>query len=85
MADVMPDYAYEQQKLIHQLAGLRLNLERDTLEIMELRGRIKRAETNVVATRSAISDLEIVLKGLRKEHGPVPEIVLHQDEVVSHG
>ena len=82
MADVLPDYNLEMQKKIHQLAGLRLNYERDKLEVMELRSRIIRAEINMMATVKAVAEMEKDISQLEETHGPVPTLLptsVHQE------
>ena len=74
MADVMPDYKVEQQKLAVQIMTLRTNLERNKLEIMQLDSRKEAALINMKASREAIEDCEKRLKGLEKTHGKPEEL-----------
>ena len=74
MADVMPDYKMEQQRLRMQIAALNHNLERYRFEVMEVESRKAKAFENIAATEKAIGDLETNLAGLAKTHGKLPEI-----------
>lgn len=69
MADVMPNYRVEIQKLVSQIANLRATLERQTLENMELEDRVARNNINIEATIVAITEAEDKLKMLRSAHG----------------
>ena len=69
MADVMPDYALEQQRLRAQIASFRHNLERHKLEIMEVESRKRSALDNIAATGKAIAEHEARLAGLIETHG----------------
>lgn len=69
MADVMPDYALEQQRLKAQIASFRHNLERHKLEIMEVESRKRAALDNIAATCKAIAEHEARLAGLIETHG----------------
>jgi len=71
MADRMPDYMVEQQRIIGQLADQRMRVERFKLEIMEIESKRKTALVNWVATDKSIAELEEKLKALKKEHGVV--------------
>lgn len=69
MADVMPDYPLEIQRLHMSIASLRHNVERFKLEIMEVESRKKNAFNNLAATKTAIVEHEERLAGLIKTHG----------------
>jgi len=69
MADAMPDYALEQQRLKAQIAALRHNLERFKLEIMEVESRKRAALENIDATDAAIEEHEARLASLVDTHG----------------
>ncbi len=69
MADAMPDYHVEQQRLTTDIAALRHNLERYKLEIMEMESRKKKALGNIEATEKAIAENHERLKGLIETHG----------------
>ncbi len=74
MADIMPDYFVEQQRVIANIASLNHNFQRQQLEIMEMDSRKKKTIENLNATKLAITDLETKLEGLIAEHGKAPEI-----------
>ena len=76
MADVMPDYHLEIQKLRMGIASLQHNIERYKLDIMEVASRKKKAFDNLAATTAAIEEHEKRLAGLIETHGepePVKE------------
>ena len=77
VADVMPDYHLEIQKLRTGIASLRHNTERFRLEVMEVASRKKKALENLAATEVAIEEHEQRLAGLIETHGepePVEEM-----------
>ena len=69
MADVMPNYHVEKQRLVSQLANLRATIERQRLENMELEDRIARNNENIEATEKAVQESEAKLQGLRATYG----------------
>ncbi len=69
MADVMPDYQLESQRLRATIAQLLWNIEKGKLEILEVANRKKRAIENIAATEKAIKEMKEKLKGLIKTHG----------------
>lgn len=69
MADVMPNYGVEKQRLVSQLANLRATTERQRLENMELEDRIARNNENIEATEKAVQESEAKLQGLRATYG----------------
>ena len=69
MADVMPNYHVEKQRLVSQLANLRATSERQRLENMELEDRIARNNENIEATEKAVQESEAKLQGLRATYG----------------
>lgn len=69
MADVMPNYHVEKQRLVSQLANLRATTERQRLENMELEDRIARNNENIEATEKAVQESEAKLQGLRATYG----------------
>ncbi len=73
MADVMPDYNYEIQKLKVQLKGLEHNMEKYKLELIEMEGRKIKALDNIEATERAMRETQETLDGLVKTHGKEPE------------
>lgn len=69
MADAMPDYHLEQQRLRMQVSSLALNLERYKLEIIECESRKKTALENIEATMEAIAEHRERLASLVETHG----------------
>lgn len=69
MADVMPDFDVEQQKLVVQIMTLQANQARSKLEIMQLDSRRVGALETIEATKMAIGDCEERLRGLEETHG----------------
>jgi TolA-binding protein len=69
MADVMPNYQVEQQRLRSQIAALKANIERQKLEIMEMQERERATLENIEATKKSITECRIQLKELEKVHG----------------
>jgi len=74
MADAMPDYFVEQQKLVVQEMTLKANLERTKLEIMQLDSRKESAKVNMQSTLDAIKECEKKRKGLEDTHGKSKDI-----------
>lgn len=70
MADVMPDYRVEIQRVRSEIASLTATLERQRLEIMEMESRRARTLENIAASEAAIQEREATLAGLVEEHGP---------------
>ena len=69
MADIMPDFQVEQQKLVVQIMTLQANMARTRLEIMQLDGRKVIASETLGATKVAIGECEERLRGLEEAHG----------------
>lgn len=69
MADKMPNYYVEQQKLRVQIANLEANLERFKLEIMEADSRKEQAHVNIKATEEAIARTREGVASLVEAHG----------------
>ena len=69
MADSMPNYHVEQQRLKSQIASLNATVERQVLEVMEMEDRIERSKENIEASRVAIAEAEGRLVGLIETHG----------------
>ncbi len=68
MADVMPNYQLEKKKLSKQKAAMRLNIESQELEMMEMEDRKVKYTENIAASLKAIEDLEKRIAGLEKAH-----------------
>jgi protein subunit release factor B len=73
MADAMPNYQVECQRLRMQIASLKANIERQKLEILEMEDRKRTALENIEATKKAISEYKIQLKELEEAHGIAAE------------
>jgi len=69
MADVLPNYQVEMQRLRMQIAELRANMERQKLEIMEMEDRKSRLEENIQASINSIGEYEAQLVSLQETHG----------------
>lgn len=69
MADVIPDYHVEQQKIRMNIANLRLQIEKCKLEIMEMVSRKKTAQETIEASEKIIVEKEKTLAELIETHG----------------
>ena len=69
MADVVPNYHVEQQRLLAQIYTLRSTYQRQKLEVMEMADRKERLEVNMAATKSGIAEARGKLDDLIKTHG----------------
>jgi protein subunit release factor B len=74
MADVMPNYQVECQRIRTQIASLKANIERQKLEIMEMEDRKRTSLENIEATKKAISEYKVQLKELEEAHGIAAEV-----------
>lgn len=72
MADVMPNYNVESQRLRSQIAALKANIERQKLEIMEMQDRERTTLENIEATKKSVAECRIQLKELEETHGITP-------------
>jgi len=68
MSDVMPNYKVETQKLKSQISAQIANIDRQTLEIMEIEDRKHRLEENIVAAKKAITEMELNKKQIEETH-----------------
>jgi len=75
MADVMPDYNVEQQKLVVQIMTLQANLARTKLEIMQLDSRKASAIETIEASHAAIDDCKERLVTLEDAHGKLVDSI----------
>ncbi len=74
MADLMPDYHVEQQRLRMNMMNLRLQIERAKLEVMEMAARKVKALETIESSELAIMGLDEKLAELIQTHGePSPE------------
>ena len=62
MDDKEPNYMVEKQRLVSSIAGLRANVERQRLEILELDDRKAKNEENIQATLTSIDECEVKLE-----------------------
>jgi len=69
MADVMPNYKLEQQRLRAKIAEQRATIERQRLDILEMDDRRARHEENIAAAEKAIEKFTNDLKSLEETHG----------------
>ena len=69
MADVVPNYNVEQQRLIMAIAQFNHNIERYKFEIVEMEDRKEKTIVNIRATKKAIKEAEKNLAALVAEHG----------------
>ena len=58
MADKMPNYPVERQRLVMELANMNATVERQRLENMELADRMERNDVNITATAEKIKEHE---------------------------
>lgn len=75
MADVMPNYHIEMQRLRHGIAQQHGNIIGQELAIMEMADRKLRMLENIAAARRAVAESEEKLKALEETHGPLTEEV----------
>lgn len=69
MADVMPDYMVEQQKLRADIATLESTIQKQLLSIMQADAQRMKYVENIEASKEAIKERKKQLAGLEKEHG----------------
>lgn len=69
MADVMPDYHVEQQRLNRQIRDQESRIEADKLSYLEAEKNKKSALLNIAAHQEELTRLNGRLKSLEKEHG----------------
>lgn len=73
MADVMPNYGVEQQRVVSDIATLTATVERQKLELLELKSRQQGLVENIAATKVSLEERKKLLAGLVKEHGVLTE------------
>jgi septation ring formation regulator EzrA len=69
MADIMPNYQVEIQRLRSQILDLQATIQKQILSVLEMSDRKAKLIENITATKKAIKDYEEKLKGLEKTHG----------------
>ena len=74
MADKLPNYFVEQQRIKTEIANQRSTIARQYLEIMEMSDRKSRILENIEAAQAVIDDREQKLQGLINEHGSLNEL-----------
>jgi hypothetical protein len=73
MADSMPNYQVEIQRLRSQIHDQRATIEKQVLSILEMTDRKTRLLENIVATKKSIVDYTGKLTQLEKTHGGLSE------------
>ena len=73
MADVMPNYPVEIQRLRSQILDQKAAIQKQVLSILEMTDRKARLLENIGATKKAIIDYTEKLQVLEKTHGGLSE------------
>ncbi len=73
MADVMPNYQVEIQRLRSQVLDQKATIQKQVLSILEMTDRKARILENIAATKVAIIDYTEKLQMLEKAHGGLSE------------
>jgi len=73
MADVMPNYQLEQQRLRFQIVTQEQAIEKNKLDIMEMEDRKQRHLENMNAAKDAIAGYKKSLASLEQAHGKLKE------------
>ncbi len=73
MADVMPNYQVEIQRLRSQVLDQKASIEKQVLSILEMTDRKARILENIGATKKAIIDYTEKLQVLEEAHGGLSE------------
>jgi len=73
MADVMPNYQVEIQRLRSQVLDQKAMVQKQILQILELADRKAKLLENIVATKKSIIDYTEKLDSLEKAHGGLTE------------
>ncbi len=73
MADVMPNYQVEIQRLRSQVLDQKASIQKQVLSILEMTDRKKRILENIAATKRAIVEYTEKLKSLEEAHGGLSE------------
>ena len=74
MADAMPDYFVEQQRVISQIAAQENTIQRQRLDIMEMDARKRKSFENIKAAKEAIVSMKETLASLIDTHGQAAEL-----------
>jgi hypothetical protein len=67
MADVMPNYDLELQRLELERAQLFLNIQTQEFRISQIKDETDRIKINIEATRVSIAELDKTIDNLRKK------------------
>jgi chromosome segregation ATPase len=70
MADIMPDYHLEQQRLERRIKDHESRLEACKVQYLEASTTQKSALTNIAAHKAEIAEIRKNLTAMKKEHGP---------------
>ena len=73
MADVMPNYQVEIQRLRSQILDQQATIQKQILAILEMTDRKMRLLENISATKKSIVDYNKKLEELQKNHGGLSE------------
>ncbi len=73
MADVMPNYKVEIQRLRSQIVEQQATIQKQVLSILEMTDRKARLLENIGATKKSIVDYKKKLDEMQKNHGGLSE------------
>ena len=73
MADVMPNYQVEIQRLRSQIVDQQATIQKQVLSILEMTDRKARLLENIGATKKSIVDYKNKLDEMQKNHGGLSE------------
>ena len=78
MADVMPNYQVEIQRLRSQVLDQQAMVQKQILQILELKDRKDKLLVNIDATKKSIIDFSAKLESLVAAHGELTEAELQK-------
>lgn len=83
MADVMPNYQVEIQRVRSQILEQQATIQKQILNVLEMKDRKERLLENITATKKSIVDYKAKLKQLEDAHGGLSEEAIQKliDEV----
>jgi hypothetical protein len=73
MADVMPNYQVEIQRLRSQILEQQATIQKQVLTVLEMKDRKERLLENIRATKKSVVDYKHKLELLEKAHGGLSE------------
>lgn len=73
MADVMPNYQVEIQRLRSQILEQQATIQKQVLTVLEMKDRKERLLENIRATKKSVVDYKQKLEQLEKAHGGLSE------------